>query len=780
MNTVLKKKTEMIPDKEYVRRVSEELKLHPRLVELLFSRGIQGKDAINSFLNPDIAGLCNPFLMKGMQEAVTRVRQAIEDGETIIVYGDYDADGVCASAILSLCFKSMGADVIVHIPSRVNDGYGLNVNSIERLIEEHNPDLIVTCDCGISGIEEVEHCRDLGVDIIVTDHHEPGNRLPDCIVVNPKQNGDEYPDKYLCGAGVALKFVQAFTGDDMYKEFLDIAAVATIADLVPLLNENRLIVQLGLKTMASGKFNFGLKLLLKSQGLGSAVTSTDIAYKIAPRINAAGRMGDAYRAFEILTSPDEKKITSLISEIDDDNERRKELCDTIYEEAVADLAYENLTDNRAIILCNPEWAKGVTGIAAARLSAEYNRPTFIIVDKNDEGIYKGTARGIKNVNIFEALSYCSDLLTEFGGHTGAAGFSLKEENIPAFKNRMNEYLSALPEEYFLPYAEYDLEVSVAECNSSLLNALQLIEPTGNSNTRPLLKIVSDNIRISPCRNPVHTSVQIGQLQTYAFNFYNKNQFLIGNGNKDIVLELSEGLNGGVSGYVKAVGTQVPCINDENAKANFIGYSALFGNTDKAVFKRYDREMLADLLPSSVYGTLFICADSVSLKKILGLNGKFVTCDYMTKSEANNYSGIIVSPDLYNVELKNYSRIVFVDAPPSLGVIARLNTACSAEIYIPCDSDERIYNGISADRAVFATYYSVIKANPAAANRNIVLFYKKLNALNNGIKAVQFAACLSVFLELGFIDMKDGKLTVNEGVRRPLGDSRLYARLSGGK
>ena len=309
MNTVLKKKTEMIPDKEYVRRVSEELKLHPRLVELLFSRGIQGKDAINSFLNPDIARLCNPFLMKGMQEAVTRVRQAIEDGETIIVYGDYDADGVCASAILSLCFKSMGADVIVHIPSRVNDGYGLNVNSIERLIEEHNPDLIVTCDCGISGIEEVEHCRDLGVDIIVTDHHEPGNRLPDCIVVNPKQNGDEYPDKYLCGAGVALKFVQAFTGDDMYKEFFDIAAVATIADLVPLLNENRLIVQLGLKTMASGKFNFGLKLLLRSQGIGGAVTSTDIAYKIAPRINAAGRMGDAYRAFEILTSPDEKKMS---------------------------------------------------------------------------------------------------------------------------------------------------------------------------------------------------------------------------------------------------------------------------------------------------------------------------------------------------------------------------------------------------------------------------------------------------------------------------------------
>lgn len=780
MNTVLKRKSELIPDKEYVKSVSEELRLHPRLVELLFSRGIQGKEAVRAFLDPEASVLCDPFLMKGMREAVERVRQAINDGETIVVYGDYDADGVCASAILALCFKSLGSDVIVHIPSRVTDGYGLNVNSIERLIEEHNPDLIVTCDCGISGIAEVEHCIDLGVDIIVTDHHEPGREIPDCVVVNPKQEGDGYPDKYLCGAGVALKFVQALTGDDMYKEFLDIAAVATIADLVPLLNENRLIVQLGLKTIASGVFNLGLKMLLRANGLGGAVTSTDIAYKIAPRINAAGRMGDAYRAFEILTSPDEKKISELIAEIDADNERRKELCDAIYEEAVGDLAYEDLTDDRAIILCNPAWAKGVTGIAAARLSAEYNRPAFIIVDKNEEGIYKGTARGIKNVNIFEALSYCADLLTEFGGHTGAAGFSLKEENIPAFKKRMNEYLSTLPEEYFLPYTEYDLEVGAGECNISLFNALQSIEPTGNGNAKPLLRITTDNVRIAPCRNPLHTSVQIGALQAYAFNFYNKNQFLVGGGSKDIVLELSEGLNGGVTGYIKAVGANMPVINDEFARANFIGYAAVFGNSDSAKYRTYKESELKDLLPSSVYGTLFVCADGVSLKRILDMNGRFVTCDYMTKSEANNYSGLIVSPDMSAIELNNYSRIVFTDVPPSDGVIKRLNALCSAEIYIPEKSDMRIYDGISTDRTVFAAYYSAITSNPAAANRNVVLYYKRLSTLKSGIRAKQFAFCLSVFRELGFIGLQDGKLTVNGGVRRALNESRLYSLLSGGK
>ena len=778
MNTVLKKISDARPDAGYIERVSDELGLHPRLVELLFSRGIKGTDAVRAFLYPDVERLYDPFLMKGMKEAVARVRQAIDDGETIIVYGDYDADGVCASAILSLCFQSLGSDVIVHIPSRVTDGYGLSVNSIEKLIEEHNPDLIVTCDCGISGIAEVAHCRDLGVDIIVTDHHEPGSELPDCIVVNPKQEGDGYPDKYLCGAGVALKFVQALTENDAYKQFFDIAAVATVADLVPLLDENRLIVQLGLKAISSGKFNYGLKLLLRSQGIGGAVTSTDIAYKIAPRINAAGRMGDAYRAFEILTSPDEKRINALISEIDEDNARRKELCDIVYEEATADLAYENLTDNRAVILCNPEWAKGVTGIAAARLSAEYNRPAFIIVDKNEEGVYKGTARGIKNVNIYEALLYCSDLLVEFGGHSGAAGFSIREKDIPEFRNRMNEYLASLPEEYFLPHAEYDIEVDARECDSALLDALNMIEPTGNGNGKPLLKVSSDEVRISPCRNPVHTSVQIARLQTYAFNFYNKNQFLVGAGKKDIVLELSEGLNGGVSGYVRAVGTQKPCVNDDYASANFIGYAA-YGESDKAVYSTYKSEEIAGLLPQSVYGVVFICADGVSMEKALGLNGRFVTCDYMNFSERNNYSGIIVSPDMSSVDFKNYSSIVFADVPPSLGIVERLNAATSAKIYLPEKDDGRVYSGLSTDRNVFAEYYSAIVNNASAADPNTVLYFKRLNSLKGGLNARQFAFCLSVFRELGFVTLDGGKLTVNGDVRRPLTDSVFYRKIRGG-
>ena len=759
--------------------MSEKLGLHRRLTELLFSRGIDTEERIRKFLQPDEAGLYDPFLMKNMRKAVTRLQSAIAGGEKIVIYGDYDADGVCSSAILALYFTSHDVDVVVHIPNRIGDGYGLNVDSLEAIIEEHCPDLILTCDCGISGVSEVEHCRDLGVDVIVTDHHEPGERLPECIVVNPKQTGDEYPDKFLCGAGVALKLIQAMCGDKSYLEFLDIAAVATIADLVPLLDENRLIVQLGLQRLASGNCNYGLRRLLKSQGITGSVSSQDIAYKIAPRINAAGRMGDAYRALEMLTVYDKKRVTEIITAIETDNDRRKELCDVIYSEAETDLTFENLTDNRAIVLCNPEWAKGVTGIAAARFAGDYNRPTFIIVDRTEDGLYKGTARGVKGINIYEALSYCSGLLPEFGGHTGAAGFSVREEDIPAFKARLNEYMAKLPAEYFLPSASYDLDVESRECDRALLAAMNMIEPTGNGNTKPLFRVVTKGVKVSPCKNPQHSSVQINGLQTYAFNFFSRNQFLMGDSEKQIIFELTDGLNGGISGYVKAVSASELYINDVLATANYLTALLIPPQAADAVYKKYNSIEIENLLPASVYGTLFVCADRTSYDKINGAYGdRFVIHDYMYKSEKNNYSGIIVSPAFADgLALGNYKRIVFIDSPPSLDLVSYLNARIKAEIYVPETDDGRIFATVSADRNVFGRYYAEIIRHAETANANPVVHFKKLSAVSPGLDAAQFVVCLAVFTELGFIAMSGGKLKVNADVRRPLTDSDVYASLA---
>ncbi len=773
MNTLLRKNTITEPNPDEIKRVSEKFGLLPKLAELLFSRGIKTDEQITRFLHADKSNLYDPFLMKNMREVVERVKQAISSGEKIIVYGDYDVDGICASAILSLFFSSCGADVVVHIPNRETDGYGLNVNSIESLIEEHFPDLILTCDCGISGVKEVEHCQDLGVDIIVTDHHEPGTILPSCPIINPKQPGDEYPDKFLCGAGVALKLVQALCGDEQFLEYADIAAVATIADLVPLLDENRLIVQLGLKRLTSGNCNVGLKRLLHSQNITGAVTSADIAYRIAPRLNAAGRMGDAYRAFEIIVSDEFKIIDENIKEIEEANSLRKKLCDEIYGEAEIDLAFEDISENRAIILTNPSWSKGVTGIAAARFASEYNRPTFIIVDRTDEGVYKGTARGIKGINIYEALTYCADLLVEFGGHPGAAGFSIQEEKIPAFRVRVNEYFSKLDASCFVPTVGYDLDITTNECNSQLLSALSYIEPTGNSNARPLFRITADSVKVAPCKNPMHSSVKIGNLQTYAFNFQSRNQFLMGNSPKDIVVELSDGLNGGVSGYVKAVSATQLYINDNYAFANYLSALAL-PDMPAPVFTEYEEEELPSLLPKSIYGTLFICADRQSYEKLP--EKSFVIHDYMYRSEKNNYSGIIVSPFIdHNFNVANYTRIVFADTPPSENVIAYLNSKTKARIFVP-KNGRRLFDGISAERDVFGKYYSVIKSYPEAANSNLIVYFKKLSQLVGGIEAKQFVVCYSVFKQLGFIDIKNNRLIVNGGVQKPLSDSAIYRSL----
>ncbi len=773
MNTVLNKKNTVEPDLIKVREMSDNLHIHRRLAELLISRGIDTEKAVSRFLHPSEDDFYDPFMMKGMRDAVERIKVAMTNGERILIYGDYDADGVCSSAILSLYFKSRGCDSYVHIPNRINEGYGLNVNSIESIIEEVSPDLIVTCDCGISGIDEVEHCLDLGVDIIVTDHHEPGSVLPNCVVVNPKQSGDEYPDKLLCGAGVALKLVQAL-GGDAYLEYIDLAAVATIADLVALRDENRLIVQLGLKILTDGNGNIGLKRLLRSQGLSGKISSSDIAYKIAPRINAAGRMGDAFRAFEILTTSDEKTIDELIGEIEKDNERRKEVCDEIYAEAETDLTFENIVDNRAIVLVNPSWMKGVTGIAAARFAGDYNRPAFIIVDRSEEKIYKGTARGIAGINIYDALSYCSDLLVEFGGHPGAAGFAVHEDNIEAFRVRINEYMAKQPEKYFVPSVSYDLDVDESECDKSFLSAMEMLEPTGYGNTKPLLCISAKGVKFSPCKNPQHSQVHIGALQTFAFYFYNKNQFLMGSDEKKIVLELTEGLNGGVSGYIKSVVPSELYINDELAAAAYLSMLSV-EPADRCECEYYKDSELRSLLPGSIYGTLFVCADRESYNKTLALGSdKFVTHDYMFRSEKNNYSGIIVAPSFDESScLGNYDKIVFVDAPPSEAIISRLNKLTKARIFVPESKRCRLFDSVSTDRNVFAKYYSAIVSHAEAANKSVIVFYKRFSQFVADSDPLQFVFCLAVFKELGFITLSGDGLKVNKDVHRSLNESAIY-------
>lgn len=782
MNCSFIKKNNIEPDYKRIESLQKEFGLHPKLAELLFLREIDTNEKVRKYLHPQISDFYDPFLMKGMRAAVDRINTAINEKQKIVIYGDYDADGICASAILSLYLSSLGLEVYVHIPNRVGDGYGLNVESIEEIIDKCCPDLILTCDCGISGSEEVAYAMDLGVDVIVTDHHEVADVIPECTVINPKQQDCNYPYSFLCGAGVALKLVQALGGIDAAMQFTDLAAVATVADLVPLLDENRLIVQLGLKKMEE-QSNLGLRLLIESQKLTYPVKSGDIAYKIAPRINAAGRMGDAYRAFELLSSSNTGIIDSIINEINEDNNNRKILCDKLYCEAMEDLKHEDIINSRSVILSNPEWEKGITGILAARLAGDFHRPAFIMVNSGD--YYKGTSRSIPGINIYELLSSVSDLLVEFGGHSQAAGFSIEEKNINIFKTRVNDYLGSFPESLFEMSQEYDMEINATELDLELAKALECIEPAGNSNACPLFKTVVNKVTVSPCKNNhIHSNITLNNgLQILAFNFYEQNQFLMGEDSKDLILELQLNNYGGresAKGFLKAASPRSLYVNDSVAKANYLK-TLSFGIGDKTGCTEYNPDELADLIGSNIFGVLVIAGTKKTYDNFIStVKNKKLLNEFLYSTSVNNYSRIIVSPEFNsNLLLSGYDTVIFLDTPPGYSLCKFFNKRTNAKLYIPkTDNQNVFFNGIDCGREKFGDCFNILRKNQHLSSDNILAYYKQVSA-NYNIDILQFVAGVMVFTQLGLITVTKSPFTINinRDKRAELSESSIYNYIS---
>lgn len=773
MNTILEKRNNVEFNADEIAKIAAEFKINKNLVELLFSRGICTKEAVHAFLFPDSNNFYDPFLMKGMKEAVDRINFAVEHQEKVVIYGDYDADGICSNAILSLFFTSQGIDVYSHTPNRVGDGYGLNNDTLGKIIEQVMPDLIITCDCGISCIDEVEFVKDLGVDIIVTDHHEPGSQVPDCVVLNPKQQDCKYPFKGLCGAGVALKLVQALSGYDIMVKYLDLCAIATIADLVPLLDENRLIVQLGLKRIPITE-NVGLKALFDSKNIVNP-TSTDIAFKISPRINAAGRMGDAYRAYELLTTSNRSRVYQIIEEIENDNLRRKDLCNEMYAEALEDLKYEDLVNNRAVVLCNNSWEKGITGILAAKLSGDFIRPTFILAKSGD--CYKGTSRSIDGINVFEVLTACSDLLTEFGGHSQAAGFSIMPDKVDEFKKRVNEILSGYDENLFLPKSYYDLELDYSDINYDLVESLEMLEPTGNSNPKPTFKVTADNLSVSPYKNnPSHIVIKLeNNFQVFAFNYSLISYQLMGNSKKDIVIELQRGYLGGkdIRGILKVCAPSELYVNAMIADSYNLSLAASYadGNAQYEVYENVD-----DVYSESLFGTLVIADNEERFKTFIKEHNMLIN-EYMYTTSINNYSRIIVAPDLEQeyLSLANYSRIVFLFRPFNDGVISFINKKTKAKVFVPANSET--IPEVSSDRKVFMEYYDRIKRCEGEVFRNCPALYKKIKKDFVQCDYTQLVACLVVFEQMGIILIDHNPFSVRSTRKKAeLSDSSFYRRI----
>ena len=452
------------------------------LHRLLIGRGIASAEAAQAFLDPGEGDLLDPLALHGMDRAAARLRAALEAGEAICVYGDYDVDGVCASAILSRTLMALGGDARVYLPSRHSEGYGLNEGAIREIAGWAR--LLVTVDCGVTSVALVALARELGLDVIVTDHHEPADALPDCPVVNPLLGG--YPFPYLCGAGVAWKLAWALAGRDAAMKWADVAALATVADVVSLTGENRAIVRLGLDAMNAAP-RTGIAALIDAAGLsGKRITATAIAFQLAPRLNAGGRLGSAERSLRLVVETDPGRAMAEAAELEAENSRRKEVEQRILAEAEAQLADFDFAAHRALVLAGADWNPGVIGLAASRLVEKYNYPVVLLADQGEK--LTGSCRSIEGVDIHAALTGCAGWLEKFGGHKQAAGLTLLPEKLEGFREALDAWLWANADPMaYVPARQYDGELDFGDVTPGFIQALEAMQPTGFGNPAPLFR-----------------------------------------------------------------------------------------------------------------------------------------------------------------------------------------------------------------------------------------------------------------------------------------------------
>ena len=489
------KKWEVAPlNRERAAQIAERYSLPFFLSMLLEIRGFEDEEEIRDLLSE--GRLSDPLLMKDMDKAVERIRRAIDQFEKIAVYGDYDADGVTATSILFTYLEAVGADVIYYIPQREGEGYGMNLHAVEILHEE-GVSLIITVDNGIASVAEVARAKELGMDVVVTDHHRPQREIPEAYaVVDAYQADDHGPYKDLSGAGVALKLVMALEDGDagsVLEEYADLAALGTVADVVPVLGENRTIVKAGLNILSRGG-RVGVDALLEQSGMeGKAATATSLAFTVIPRINATGRMGAPERAVRLLTCDSQEEAQPLSAEICEDNERRREVEAEIAKEAMERIESEgSLLYSRVIVVDGKGWHHGVIGIVASRITERFGKPCVVIsVDGN---MAKGSGRSVEGFSLFQAVCACGDLMERYGGHPMAAGVTLKAENVPLFRERINQYAAQVCPEMPAQVLSIDCKLNPAALSPEMPQSLEPLEPYGSGNPQPLFGLYNMELR----------------------------------------------------------------------------------------------------------------------------------------------------------------------------------------------------------------------------------------------------------------------------------------------
>lgn len=741
-----------------VKEISLQCDISFDIARLLYCRNIDTIQKAKRFLNPGKQWFYDPFLLNGVKRAVERINKAKEQNEQVVIFGDYDADGVCAVTVLRNCLEQFGlTKIITHVPERV-EGYGLNIETIDNICAENKINLIITVDCGISDYERIEVIEQRGIDVIVTDHHEPPEILPNCITINPKISGQAYPFDGLCGAGVAYKLGYALIGEkaDVY---LDYVALATVADSMELVDENRNIVAEGLKLYNNpSTLRLSMKHLLGDNAT-KAITSQTLAYNIAPRINAGGRMGDANCALELFASTNPEQIYNLAVQLHTYNIQRQVECDDIYKKAKLKIQKYSLNKNSVILVKDKNWQTGFVGIVAARLVEEFAKP--VIVFAGQEDFLKGSARSVDGVNIHEAITANKEYLLGFGGHSQAAGVSVSPENFVNFDKAINEYVAKnCTAENFVRTIYVDQKIE-RELDKKFVKELELLEPFGVGNRNPLFSTTANKVKAMPLKEgSPHYSFNTNTLEMIYFNAGKDVAKLALPIDKEIVFELNVykyKAKEYVKGYVKHV-----CLDFSNLFAlelNAFNLQLESLLREEGEYKVVNKN---NLPVSQGSGTLYVLSDAGNARFYPQL--KNLPISFSQPESKNNADEIVFAP---SVIFDGYDKIIYLDKPMCV-------QKTTARNYVVKDLiGYKVLDKIRTDREFFAQAFMHLKTLKGKSFFDVVDFIN-INCAHFEKEALLFA--LKVFMELKIFYQHGQTFEYDEKITSALTNSKIYSKI----
>ncbi len=759
-------------DREKSFILQKELALDPIVADLLVKRGFGDVDSARAFLHPSLASLTPLSDYDGIDEIAQRLRAAVDSGESIVIYGDYDCDGVCAVSILyGYLSKVSKGKVNYYIPNRHSEGYGISVPALEYIAENTDAQVVISVDCGINSVEEVDYAQqELGFDMLITDHHQPGEKLPDCPVFNPHVSArTQNAFRDLCGAGVALRIVEALAGQDESKKYYDIAALATVADVVPLVGDNRVITYYGLVSI-NKKYRRGINLLVDSCIKGS-VTSSDIAFRLAPRINAMGRVKDANEVVQLFVENDLFLLKCLVDEINKANDVRQQLTDDLTEDCLEKLRDYDFENNLFIVLYAPYWDDGVLGITASRLVGLFSRP--VILFTKNKGVLKGSGRSVAGVNILDCVKHASCFLTRFGGHPMACGVGLEEDKFDDFRNTLSAYAKEVYGNVISKQERACDCVIIGPVSIEVTKQLMMLQPFGEGNPAPVFAVDEKKCSFVPFGDGSHLKSRLKNMEILGFGMSEDKEYFNSDAEKRFYLDISYSVFNNVERTQAVIRNVLPLgLPDDDVCYEYnLKNRGLASEKDKDIQIVGTDEKELERLKNKPYGVCFVAFDKKTAERAAELLGLSVV---FGKGEGKlPETRIILCPSKGATDF--YSDIILLGKPlAGINRFAIKGKVCVA----PLTDISALYRENAPTYEEFGRVFKAIRGKTTQHRYNDVgVLYADI-AVDCAVDKRKFLICFYVFEELGLLSYGSDIRCIG-GKKVELSDSALYRAICNG-